>query len=70
MGEANLVTVTFEIDEDILSEAEKVLAAQGLTMEAVLEGFFYWCAHYPEEATAAIRSWIAEEESICGKACL
>lgn len=70
MGESNLVTVTFEIDEDILSEAEKVLAVQGLTLEAALEGFFYWCARCPEEAVAAIRSWMAEEERPCGKACL
>ncbi len=61
MEESNLVTVSFEGDADILPESEKVLAAQGYTLEEALVGFRYWCANYPDEATAAIRSWMAEE---------
>jgi antitoxin component of RelBE/YafQ-DinJ toxin-antitoxin module len=46
-----------------LSDAEAVLAAQGLTVEDALVLFYRWCAYCPAEAAATIKQW-AEAESV------
>lgn len=65
MGQDNLVTIEFQVDSQLLEEAEKVLAAQGLTVEDALVLFLQWCAYRPEDAIPTIKQWIeadAKEE--------
>lgn len=61
MAQDNLVTIEFQVDSQLLQEAEKVLAKQGLTVEDALVLFFRWCAYRPEEATVTIKKWMEDE---------
>jgi antitoxin component of RelBE/YafQ-DinJ toxin-antitoxin module len=58
MEQDNLVTIEFQVDSQLLKDAEKVLAEQGMTVEDALVLFFHWCAYCPEEATSTIKQWI------------
>jgi hypothetical protein len=61
MEQDNLVTIEFQVDSQLLKDAEKVLAEQGMTVEDALVLFFRWCAYCPEEAIATIRQWIEDD---------
>lgn len=41
----NLITVSFEIDEELYSEASKVCAELGTTLEDVAAEFLRFCAN-------------------------
>jgi antitoxin component of RelBE/YafQ-DinJ toxin-antitoxin module len=66
MEQGNYVTVEFQVDSQLLSDAEAVLAAQGLTVEDALVLFYRWCAYCPAEAAATIKQWAEAESVVAG----
>jgi len=61
--EKEYVTITVEIDSDLLTEANKVLEPLGLTLEQAFRAFLYWMVENPEEATTLLLKWKAEHEA-------
>ena len=61
--EKEYVTITVEIDSDLLAKANKVLEPLGLTLEQAVRAFLYWMVEHPEEATALLLKWKSEQEA-------
>ena len=61
--EKEYVTITVEIDSDLLAKANKVLEPLGLTLEQAFRAFLYWMVEHPEEATALLLKWKSEQEA-------
>lgn len=57
------VTVTVEIDSDLLAKATKVLEPLGLTVEQAFVLFLHWMVEHPEKAKALLLKWKAEQEA-------
>lgn len=64
--EKECVTVTVEVDADLIAEVNKVLEPLGLTVERAFVLFLHWMVRHPEEATALMLKWKAEQEEANG----
>lgn len=63
MSEKEMVTITVEIEEELLEQARAILAPLGLTPEDALRMFIEFCGDPKNEeaAIAMIKGWLAED---------
>lgn len=54
-------TINVEIDEEVYHQAERILAANHLTMEQAILIFFQWVVQNPDEARKELMRWKDEE---------
>ena len=54
-------TIKVEIDEEVYHQAERILAANHLTMEQAILIFFQWVVQNPDEARKELMRWKDEE---------
>ncbi len=63
MSEKEMVTITVEIEEELLEQARAILAPLGLTPEDALRMFIEFCGDPKNEEAAItmIKGWLAED---------
>ena len=57
--------MTFEMDQELMLRAERILSAIGWTLEEACILFLYWCIECPEELTAWNEAHADRGESSC-----
>ena len=66
MSKGKMVTISVEIDNELLEQARAVLAPLGLTPEDALRMFIEFCGdpRNEEAAKAMIKRWLEEEDGV------
>ncbi len=55
--EKEYVTITVEIDSELMRKANAVLEPLGLTLEQAFYLFLQWTVKHPDEAAALLLKW-------------
>ena len=66
MSKGKMVTISVEIDNELLEQARAVLAPLGLTPEDALRMFIEFCGdpRNEEAPKAMIKRWLEEEDGV------